>query len=86
MQDGTEKDPWDFNQRSFHIIHDLKEHDYFEGEHYAIIPVPNITHITYGRNVGYTIEEELFDREIEKISSTEIRKNGKTNYNKYEYN
>lgn len=36
--------------------------------------VPNITHISYGRKVGYTIEQEHFSEEIENISATEIRK------------
>lgn len=36
--------------------------------------VPNITNITYGRKVGYTIEQEVFSKEIEGISGTNIRK------------
>ncbi|NDB28594.1 cytidyltransferase [archaeon] len=36
--------------------------------------VPNITHITYGRDVGYTIAQETFDADIEAISATNIRK------------
>tara|TARA_R100000008_G_scaffold77584_1_gene58085 strand:- start:476 stop:1258 length:783 start_codon:yes stop_codon:yes gene_type:complete len=35
--------------------------------------VPNITNITYGREVGYKIEQEHFDKEIEEISATKIR-------------
>ena len=35
--------------------------------------MPNITHITYGRDVGYTIEEEHLDKETESISATKIR-------------
>ena len=34
---------------------------------------PNITNITYGRNVGYVFEEESFDDEISSISATKIR-------------
>ena len=37
---------------------------------------PNIVNITYGRGVGYKIEQEHLGEEIEKISATEIR-NGK---------
>ena len=37
--------------------------------------VPNITNITYGRGVGYKIEEESFNSDIESISATKIRKN-----------
>ena len=39
-----------------------------------IIIVPNITHITYGRGVGYKIEQEVFDTAVEDISATKIRK------------
>ena len=77
MQDGSKKDPWDFNQRSFHIIHDLKKFGYLVEEHFIIIPVPNITHISYGREVGYKIEKEHLNKEIESISATEIRKHMK---------
>ena len=35
--------------------------------------VPNIVNITYGRDVGYKIEQESFGQEIESISGTEIR-------------
>jgi energy-coupling factor transporter ATP-binding protein EcfA2 len=37
--------------------------------------VPNIVNITYGRKVGYTIEQEHFEKEIEDISATKIRNN-----------
>jgi len=42
---------------------------------FMIMDVPNITNITYGRDLGYVIEKETFDKQIEKISATEIRKN-----------
>ena len=35
--------------------------------------VPNIVNITYGRDVGYKIEQEKFDKSIEDISATKIR-------------
>ena len=54
------------------FIHaDLKET--YEGK-YIIVFVPNITNITYGRNVGYKIENEVFDEDTHSISATEIRK------------
>jgi len=40
---------------------------------YKMLVVPNITNITYGRKVGYTIEEEHFDESITEISATKIR-------------
>ena len=54
------------------FIHaDLKEK--YEGQ-YIILFVPNITNITYGRNVGYKIENEVFDEDTHAISATNIRK------------
>lgn len=41
---------------------------------YEIILIPNITHFTYGRDVGYKIEQEIFDEQIHSISATKIRK------------
>ena len=45
----------------------------YQGQ-YEILVVPNITHIGYGRGVGYTMAEEKFDESITNISGTEIRK------------
>ena len=45
----------------------------YQGQ-YEILVVPNITHIGYGRGVGYTIEEEKFDDATHAISATKIRK------------
>jgi hypothetical protein len=45
----------------------------YQGQ-YEILVVPNITHIGYGRGVGYTIEEEKFDKSITSVSGTAIRK------------
>lgn len=41
---------------------------------YEIIVVPNIVNITYGRDVGYKIEQEVFNDDIHAISATKIRK------------
>lgn len=45
----------------------------FQGQ-YEIQVVPNITNITYGRDVGYKIEQETFDDATHAISATKIRK------------
>ena len=42
-------------------------------KHDNMIP-PNIVNITYGRDVGYRIEQESFDESITDISATKIRK------------
>ena len=45
----------------------------YQGQ-YEIVVVPNIVNITYGRDVGYKIEQEVFDEQIHNISATKIRK------------
>jgi broad-specificity NMP kinase len=45
----------------------------YQGQ-YEIVIVPNIVNITYGRDVGYKIEQEVFTEEIHSISATKIRK------------
>lgn len=45
----------------------------YQGQ-YIIQLVPNITNITYGRKVGYSIEQEVFDADTHAISATNIRK------------
>ena len=45
----------------------------YQGQ-YEILLVPNIVNITYGRDVGYKIEQEVFDDTIHSISATKIRK------------
>ena len=44
----------------------------YEGK-FKIMLVPNITNISYGRGVGYKIEEVVLPEEIQKISATKIR-------------
>ena len=45
----------------------------YQGQ-YEIQVVPNITNITYGRDVGYRIEQESFDDATHAISATKIRR------------
>lgn len=53
------------------IRHDLDA--LYQGQ-YEIQIVPNIVNITYGRDVGYKIEQEVFDDAIHSISATKIRR------------
>jgi adenylylsulfate kinase len=46
----------------------------YQGQ-YEIQVVPNIVNITYGRDVGYKIEQEIFDNKTHAISATAIRRN-----------
>lgn len=45
----------------------------YQGQ-YEIQVVPNIVAITYGRDVGYKIEQEVFDDATHSISATKIRR------------
>ena len=45
----------------------------YQGQ-YEIQLVPNVVNITYGRDVGYKIEQESFDDATHAISATKIRK------------
>jgi cytidyltransferase-like protein len=41
---------------------------------FVVVPLPNITNVFYGREVGYSVERIVLDDETEAISATEIRK------------
>lgn len=69
-QGWNDSNPFDFEQVAARIRRDLDP--LYQGQ-YEIIRVPNITRITYGRDVGYTIEQEVFDDNIHSISATKIR-------------
>jgi hypothetical protein len=43
---------------------------------FVIVPVPNITHVLYGRDVGYIVERIVLDDNIEAISATQLRRLG----------
>ena len=40
---------------------------------FVVVPLPNITNVYYGRDVGYTVERIVLDEETEAISATKIR-------------
>ena len=72
--EGQEDNPFSFEQISEDISKKLSKSGYTINKDYIIQLVPNITNITYGRGVGYKIEQESFDSETESISATSIRK------------
>ena len=63
--------PFAIEQVKSYIRRDLDP--LFQGQ-YEIQVVPNIVNITYGRDVGYRIEQEVFDDATHSISATKIRK------------
>ncbi|MDA9757494.1 cytidyltransferase [Pseudomonadota bacterium] len=72
--EGQDDNPFSFEEIANNIEKKLYLSGYCLNEHYLIQLVPNITNITYGRGVGYKIEQESFESEIESISATKIRK------------
>ena len=73
--EGQDDNPFSFEDISKNIEDKLFFSGYKINEDYIIQLVPNITNITYGRGVGYKMEQESFDSDIESISATKIRKN-----------
>jgi adenylylsulfate kinase len=63
--------PFAIEQVKYFIRRDLDA--VYQGQ-YEIQVVPNIVNITYGRDVGYRIEQESFDESITDISATKIRR------------
>ena len=70
-QGWNHSNPFDLEQVKKYIRADL---DLKYKGRYEIIVVPNIVNITYGRDVGYIIEQETFDDATQAISATAIRK------------
>ena len=69
-QGVDDKNPFDFEYVRARIEHGLRE---LEGR-FIVVPLPNITNIFYGRDVGYTIERIELDAATEGVSATELRK------------
>ena len=67
---GVDDNPFDFEtvKKNIEKILNLKYKNRFK-----IMLVPNITNISYGRGVGYKIEEIELPEKIQKISATKIR-------------
>jgi cytidyltransferase-like protein len=41
---------------------------------FVVVPLPNITNVYYGRDVGYAVERIVLDEATEAISATKVRK------------
>ena len=71
--DGQDDNPFDWDLVCKNIEDALLKDNYRRGFEYEIMLVPNVVNITYGRGVGYSFEEEVFDKSITEISATKIR-------------
>tara|TARA_B100000686_G_C16693997_1_gene919399 strand:+ start:183 stop:965 length:783 start_codon:yes stop_codon:yes gene_type:complete len=67
---GVEDNPFDFETVKKNIEEKLLPK--FKNR-FKVILVPNITNISYGRGVGYKIEEIVLPEKIQQISATKIR-------------
>jgi hypothetical protein len=65
-----DKNPFHFEYIKSRIEHGLRE---FEGR-FTVVSLPNITHVFYGRDVGYVVERITLDEATENISATNLRK------------
>ena len=72
--DGQSDNPFGFDAVSTNIEDGLSKDGFKRGVEYEIMLVPNIVNITYGRGVGYSFDEEVFEKSISEISATEVRK------------
>jgi adenylylsulfate kinase len=62
--------PFDFEYVRSRIEHALRE---FEGQ-FIVVQLPNITHVFYGRDVGYVVERIELDASVKAISATDVRR------------
>ena len=69
-QHTDEKNPLSFFDVSRRIEAALRPH----AGRFVIVPLPNVTHVFYGRDVGYVVERIVLDDATEAISATETRK------------
>ena len=66
---GTDgNNPFDFEYVRARIEHALRE---FEGR-FLVVPLPNITHVFYGRDVGYAVERIDLDLTLQAISASDV--------------
>ncbi|MDB4194518.1 cytidyltransferase [Gammaproteobacteria bacterium] len=72
--DGQDDNPFNWDEVCKNIEAGLAKDGFKRGREYEIMLVPNIVNITYGRGVGYTFDEEVFDKSVTEISATKIRK------------
>ena len=71
----NKKNPYEFQYVKKKIDENLKN---FRGK-YIIIKIPVVSEVVYGRKVGYSIRKISLNKNIEKISATNIRRKLKYN-------
>ena len=74
----NEKNPFSYEER-IKMFEDAFAYEMHSGK-MKIIPIENIDAVCYGREVGYDIRKINLDKDIEEISGTKIREEGKLWY------
>jgi len=64
-----EKNPFGFEHVRMRIEHALRE---YEGR-FTVLPLPNVSHVFYGRDVGYKVERIDLDEALQAISASSVR-------------
>ncbi len=64
------KNPFSFEYVRTRIEHGLRAH---EGR-FTVMPLPNVSHVFYGRDVGYAVERIDLDAGLQAISATQQRR------------
>jgi hypothetical protein len=70
---GLEKNPFSFEDVATRIVEKFKAEGTWDPKRMKVVQLPNITSITYGRDVGYTIDKIDLDAVTQAISATNIR-------------
>ena len=62
--DGQDDNPFGWDAVCANIEEGLLRDGFKRGVEYEIMLVPNIVNITYGRGVGYSFEEQVFEKSV----------------------
>jgi adenylylsulfate kinase len=65
-----DNNPYEFEYVKARIEHSLRE---YEGR-FIVVPLPNITNVFYGRDVGYAVERIDLNHSVQGISATDLRR------------
>jgi len=70
----SNENPYSYNEVCERIVRALNAEGFELNKQYQICSVPNITDISYGRDVGYTVTKHDLGEEMHSISATKIRR------------
>lgn len=74
-----EKNPYSVNEVADMFTNDSECDEWFKNGMLALMVIPDIEGVYYGRDVGYNVEQLLVPLEIASISATKLREEKKKN-------